>query len=277
MRFSYSFIKIITLVFCISLAANSVFADVVIGSWNLENFGAKKSDSAMEVIAEAIKDLDVVAVQEVLISNGGAAAVARLADALNRKGAKWQYVISDITTSDNIQERERYAFLWKPSRVKLVGKPVLATQFEVEMCREPYMANFLYEGSPFTLVNFHALPKKKQPEMEIRYLSLFASAYPSHHLIFLGDFNCPQSHPVFDPIKEVQYEVAFKHQKTTLKQACKAGNCLASEYDNIYFPGKIFRKKHSGIIPFYNQFGQDMAAARKISDHLPIFITLSAL
>lgn len=262
------------LVFVLFVSAHSSFGNILIGSWNLENFGEKKSEQSIEIIADAIKDLDVIAIQEVLISKGGAAAVARLVDALNRKGYKWSYVISDVTSSGNLQERERYAFLWKTAKVKLIGKPYLAVKFEEEICREPFMATFEEEGRRFTLVNFHALPKKKQPETEIKYLKLFKDSFQLEHMIFLGDFNCPQSHTVFNPLKNNRYRTALSGQKTTLKQECKEGECLASEYDNILYSEKFFHQKSSGIIPFYTQFGGDMASARKVSDHLPIFVSL---
>jgi deoxyribonuclease-1-like protein len=48
--------------------------------------------------------------------------VARLNDALNRKGFKWDYSVSDPTSGDNSYKKERYAFLWKTSKIKLIGK-----------------------------------------------------------------------------------------------------------------------------------------------------------
>lgn len=273
MLFTYSRILICFLFFSFSITPN-VLGKVAVGSWNLENFGRKKTDQAIDIIADAVKDLDVVAIQEVLVSEGGAEAVARLADALSRKGYQWDYVISNITTSGNVQERERYAFLWKPSKVKLAGRPFLATCFEQEMCREPFMATFEEGGKCFTLVSFHALPKKKQPEAELKYLKSFADSFVLDNLIFLGDFNCPQSNTVFDPLKRSYYCAALTGQKTTLKQECLHGECLASEYDNILYPQKQFHQLDSGIIPFYLKFEQDMAAARKISDHLPVFVVL---
>ncbi len=92
-----------------------------IGSWNLQNFGDKKADSLITLMAHTVKDLDIVAVQEVLTSRGGARAVARLVAALNRTGGEWDYLISDPTSGANVQEQERYAYLWKKNRVKRKG------------------------------------------------------------------------------------------------------------------------------------------------------------
>jgi endonuclease/exonuclease/phosphatase family metal-dependent hydrolase len=118
------------------------------------------------------------------------------------------------------------------------------------------------------------VPKKKLPETEIRYFQFFSKTYPNSNFIFLGDFNCPQSNGVFNVLRNAQYSSALTAQKTTLKQQCKNEECLASEYDNVFYPSRLFRKEESGIIPFHTRFfGRDMLNARKISDHLPIFVS----
>lgn len=64
-------------------------AQISLLSWNLEKFGKSKSNETIEFIANTIKDYDIVTIQEVVAGDGGAQAVARLNDALNRKGFKW--------------------------------------------------------------------------------------------------------------------------------------------------------------------------------------------
>ena len=44
-------------------------------SWNLENFGKSKADSAIEFIANTVKEYDVIAIQEVVAGYGGSQAV----------------------------------------------------------------------------------------------------------------------------------------------------------------------------------------------------------
>ena len=122
---------------------------------------------------------------------------------------------------------------------------------------------------------FHALPKKKQPEKEIKYLWYLDEPGHMIPLIFVGDFNCPQSHTVFLPLKAAGYSTALSEQKTTLKQECKNGECLASEYDNIFYQAAKVQIRKSGVIPFYQSFDGDMRKARKLSDHLPVFAVFS--
>ena len=65
------------------------------------NLGKSKSDSELDIMANSIKSFDIIAVQEVVAGTGGALAVSRLVSILNRKGTKWEYVISNPTTSTN--------------------------------------------------------------------------------------------------------------------------------------------------------------------------------
>src|SRR5690606_15471035 len=141
------------------------------------------------------------------------------------------YTVSDPTTG-NPGQAERYAFLWKPGRVSLRGaaKPELSYRAEIE--REPYTATFLYDKKPFTLVLLHAVPKKKQPEREIKYLKFIAERYPAHDVLFLGDFNCPETHSVFDPLKKSGFAAALTGVKTTIKMKPAGTEMKASAYDN---------------------------------------------
>src|SRR5882672_4396646 len=81
--------------------------NIKICSWNLMDFGKSKSDSEIQLIANTLKNYDIVLIQEVVAKDpGGAQAVARLSESLNRKGAKWDYRISDPTSGENSFKRE---------------------------------------------------------------------------------------------------------------------------------------------------------------------------
>lgn len=254
------------------LWCNLLVAQVKITSWNLQNFGKTKSDAEIEFVAEVLRDFDVVALQEIVAGFGGTQAVARLADALNRKGAKWDYLVSDPTESTPYAT-ERYAFLWKTSRVSTVERGWLEQTFVNEIDREPYLISLSYKGKAFTLVNFHAIPKKKQPETEVKYFKFYPDLYPESNLIFLGDFNIPQSHTVFNPLKKMRYRSVIKNQKTTMKMKCVNGDCMASEFDNIFYNSRKVKLLNAGVVHFYRSFF-NMIEARRISDHVPVWAEL---
>jgi hypothetical protein len=177
--------------------------------------------------------------------------------------------VSDPTESTPYAT-ERYAYLWKTARVKKLGKGWLDQNYVAEIDREPYMMDFSFEGKLFTLVNFHAIPKKKQPETEIKYFKFLPGKYPDRNLVFLGDFNVPQSHTVFNPLKKVGYLPVIVNQKTTMKMECIGEECLASEYDNIFFNSGKLKLLNSGVVLIYKSF-PDMKAVRRISDHIPVW------
>ncbi len=236
------------------------------------NLGNSKSDSELLVIANALKSYDIIAIQEVVAGNGGAKAVSRLVAILNTKGEKWDYVISNPTTSINPSSRERYAFIWKPSTVIKKGNCWLDQNYQREIDREPFMGTFVYNGKSITLVSFHVVPKKKNPASEIKYIKFFPKLYPKLNLLLMGDFNRSQSHKVFFPIKQFGFVSVFRNQKTTLRQKCLNNDCLASEYDNFFYKSNKIRLIKSGVIPFHNSF-ESLKEARKISDHIPIWCT----
>lgn len=259
--------------FVLLLFTSLTFSQTKILSWNLENFGKSKSESELNFIASTVADYDIVAIQEVVAGYGGAQAVAKLAILLNEKGSKWDYAISD-PTSGNSYKTERYAFLWKTNRAKLKGNTWLEKKYHLEIDREPFFATFEINKKTLTLVNYHAITKSKQPETEIKYFKFLPLEYPLLNLVFTGDFNCPQSHTVFNPLKKMAYFPILQKQKTTLKQKCIGENCLASEFDNMFYKTDSIAFINSGIIPFYTKFNS-LKEARRISDHIPIWFEFS--
>lgn len=247
-------------------------AQVKLLSWNLENLGQSKSNIEISFIANTVKDYDIIALQEVVAGYGGAQAVARLADELNRKGAKWDYTISDPTSS-SAYKTERYAFLWKTAKVKKIGRAWLERQYHLEIDREPFYCTFEYNKKQFTIANFHAITKSKEPEREIKHFKFLPAQYPNLNLIFAGDFNCPQSHSVFNPLKKMAYTSILVNQKTSLKRKSKHGEYLASEFDNIFYNKKV-KKINGGVIHFYKVFSS-LQEARKVSDHIPVWMVFS--
>lgn len=246
------------------------FSQLKLLSWNIENIGKSKSNQEIVFIANTIRDFDIIAIQEVVAGYGGAQAVARLADELNRTGAKWDYVISEPTTSNSANKKERYAYIWKTNKIKKIGSAWLEKKYHLEIDREPYFCTFQYQNKQFTVVNFHAITKSKQPETEIKFFKFLPAEYPTLNLIFAGDFNCPQSHTVFNPLKKMGFTSILVNQKTSLKKECYNNDCLASEFDNMYYNRVKVFVKNSGVIPFYKKFNS-LKEARKISDHIPIW------
>lgn len=115
-------------------------------SWNIQYFGKTKDVGELKAIAQIVRDFDIVLIQEVVrIDPNGARKVGELAELLKRMGDNLDYPVSDFTDSPG-KRKERYAILWKPSRLKLIGRPLLDKSCESVMYREPYLARFQVNG-----------------------------------------------------------------------------------------------------------------------------------
>lgn len=246
------------------------WSQMAIITWNIQNFGQSKSGDEIEWMAKQLYKADIIAVQEVVAGAGGAQAVAQLVDALNRKGFAWDYAVSN-PTEGTPTKKERYAFIWKKARIKLIKKPSLAAHYNQKIAREPFVGVFSFHEKVVTMVNFHALPKKDAPESELKYFKEMAQELGKSTL-FMGDFNCPQSHTVFVPLRKLGWESVLKNQKTSLKQKPKNNQFLASEYDNLFYNKTYFRLVSAQIIPFYEKLA--WKSAKAISDHLPVMVWL---
>jgi deoxyribonuclease-1-like protein len=236
-------------------------------SWNIQNFGRSKDNSQIRQMAQYLRDFDLVAIQEVVPNHtSGPKAVAQLADELNRMGAKWDYAISDPTDSPPFKS-ERYAFLWKTSRVKIVGRPWLQASLPETVYREPYMGRFEWNGKRLIIANFHARRRADKPEEEIPLLADLPLRYSKDLVIIAGDFNLPEFFPAFDPLRELGYRPVLQGQPTSLRQTCR-DDYFSGELDNIFIPSGV-NLLSGRIIDIVGECA-NLKAARGLSDHLPV-------
>lgn len=242
-------------------------------SWNIRHLGRTKSAEELQYIASVLRDFDIVAIQEVVaIDPAGAQAVAKIADELNRMGANWDYQISDPTKSPSSNISERYAFLWKTSKVNIVHRAYLDRELEDLFFREPFLAQFKVKGNaqPFYVVNYHSRKYTDKPEEEIIHFIDYPARLNSSNIIVAGDFNLDENHDVWRPLYHKGFNNSLYKKATTLKMKCANGNYLNHSIDNIYYlPG--IEKIHAASIDFV-QGCEFLELARGISDHLPVYM-----
>lgn len=240
-------------------------------TWNLYNFGRTKDDQEIAIAAEMLRDADLVAVQEVVTSPPGAQALGKLDRALDRTGAAWDYRISDPTTGPGT---ERYAFLWKPSRLRLLGRAWLEASLADSIDREPYLARFEHRESGQTLLvaSLHAVPTSKNPTREIALLDRLHWQYATDHVLLAGDFNLDEDDSAFDELRSLGYAAVLDDQPTSLRRVRRDGPTghLASEYDNIFYEIAPLRDTRGGVLDFTDRF-PTLKEARSLSDHLPVY------
>lgn len=244
-------------------------------TWNIRDLGGSKNDEEIAAMAEVLRDADLVAVQEVVTSAKGAQAVARLDAALDRTGAAWDYRLSEPTSGDG---SERYAFLWKPSRVEIVGRAWLEPSLRRALDREPFCARFRDRatGQQLLVASLHAVPTSKDPAHEVAYLDRLHTGYRADHVVVVGDFNLDEDDAAFDELRALGYRAALDDQPTSLRRKRRSGprGHLASEYDNVFYETAPLRMSAAGVLDFTASFAS-LKAARAISDHLPVYADLT--
>lgn len=246
---------------------------LTLASWNIRHLGRTKTAEDIYEIANLLRDFDIVLIQEVVAKDpAGAQAVAKIADELNRMGAQWDYQVSDPTVSPSANISERYAFLWKPSKVDLVHRAYLDKEMQDLFYREPFIAEFKIRGqdSSFYVVNYHSRKHSDKPEEEIIHFIDYPERLNSDRLLIAGDFNLAETHEVWKPLYRIGFKNALDEQRTTLKIKCKEGDYLNHPIDNVYFTRGI-EKVEAKSIDFVVSC-DNLPRAREISDHLPIFI-----
>lgn len=228
------------------------------------------------MMAKILRDFDVVAIQEVVAKDpAGAKVVATIADELNRLGNQWDYRVSDPTQSPSSYISERYAFLWKRNKVRLLNRPYLDKDLASDIFREPYLAQFqlVEEGAHFYVVNFHSRSHKDAPEEEIRFFEHYQNRLGTDRVLIAGDFNLTEDHEVWSPLYKQGYQPSIRNSPTTLKRACQRGEYLNYAIDNIYYDVDAGEAIETGCVDLAGNC-DGIPSARALSDHLPVFLVI---
>ncbi len=276
-------------------------ANVVVGTWNLQKFGAlyqdwdenpgspKRNLRCLAVIAEVVRCFDVVALQEVQRET---TALRVLMEQF--LGPHWAVLLSDVTEGDK-GNSERLAYLYDTRRVVLSGLsgeivlPPHPDGLPEQFDRTPYIAGFRAGQEHFTLLTAHVrygdLPAQRIPELrrfaaytarELRARAKSGQSREEPNLLVLGDFNIDrrQGNPLFDAFVETGLWVpeALQSVRTTT-------GAVARHYDQIaWFQGDDFGLRptgRAGTVDFAGAVYKGMAQSRvspRISDHLPLWV-----
>lgn len=262
------------------LLSSLMAQDLSIVSWNLKDFGQSRDDDEIKMIARQLRDADIVCIQEVVAKHpGGAKAVARLSHELNRMGSKWDYRITDPTGDISPNKRERYAFLWKTSKVKLTDQIRLLKELDTPVCREPALALFSYKDKALYILNYHAcIHTKAYPEREeIMAITKWLKKMNDQEMIWCGDMNLVIDDIAFKGAFNIGFKSVLNGEKTSLKRSCKNGNYLSRAEDNILYNLRALNYSNYSILDFIaNGDCNDVTWKRKsYSDHLGVKVVIN--
>ena len=191
-----------------TVPAKTVDPTLLLGTWNLREFGGNKSGGReaepLYYIAEIISRFDIVAIQEVRDN----------LDALDKLiyllGGWWKYLVSDVTLGAQ-GNNERHAYIYDTRKISFGG---LAGELVPEMkkdesgtlssdfafARNPYLAGFKAGWFKFTLCTQHFYygeakaddPQRlKEAAMVVKLLKKRMESKDTwaNNAILLGDFN----------------------------------------------------------------------------------------
>jgi endonuclease/exonuclease/phosphatase family metal-dependent hydrolase len=246
-------------------------ATILVGSFNLQRLGPTKlSDPwVMERLAEIIRRLDVVALQEITSQNQPAVQI--LVNKVNEIGAQYAYVESPpIGRVKNYSEQ--YAFVYDATRLFSGPEYTYVVRDEADLLhREPFVARFLTRFSPdpfrFTLINVHTDPDEIGTELDVLadvYVSVRQFEYPEDDVVLLGDFNASP-----DRMQKLGGIPAFLPLIADLPTNARKNKTL----DNILIDSQTTREftGRAGTIDMESVFGLTSQQVLEVSDHLPVW------
>ncbi len=272
--------------------------NLLIGTWNIRAFGGvyeswdenedspKRNLRAMASIAEVIRHLDVVAIQEVKRDTSG---IRRLVEEF--LGSDWELIISDVTAGSE-GNTERLGFIYDKRRVQpsgLAGEIVLpvteAGDPAEQFARTPYIVGFRSAGENFALLTAHIkygkVPQDRIGELQelARYVAeeirdRTTNGGEESNLIVLGDFNIDerQGNPLFDAF--VSTGLVVPQQLWGLRTTY---DTKPKYYDQIaWFMGglNLAFTNRAGVIDIADALFKELTLRQmsfRISDHFPLW------
>lgn len=256
--------------------------NIVIGTWNIQQFGDKKEDRTLQYIADICERFDVVALQEVKTDLTGLSKLQQLLP------GNYKIFVTDPTGNN-----ERMAFLYDKRTVIPtgliceIGFPVPAASHSgFQLHRMPYCVSFRAGRFDFILVNVHIyygdneLKKYRKEEIEkladyVQKTSKAAVAKAfDRDIIVIGDFNIEKAgDDFFKGLADRGFVMPPKMDqlKTNVQQT--------KTFDKIaWVKRKSFAFSDCNVIPFNQVLYQDASpkgGKKQISDHLPLWAEFS--
>jgi endonuclease/exonuclease/phosphatase family metal-dependent hydrolase len=247
---------------------------IVIGSWNIERLGHGDHKN-YEAVAFIANHFDFLAVQEGMTQEG----LDYLESALETVSNESWGILSSHSIGRG-SYTEKYAFLWRESKVAYDTGAVVYLDPGDLFAREPYSAQFkdLTTNTTFVASTVHILFGKsvgdRLPEIQelANYWDWLSEVYPNQPRLLMGDFNLPPTHKGWQPLYDQNVKPLIIDGKTTVSST---EGRYVSLYDNIFVDiNSTLNINQSGILKFpelLNWSHED--STRHVSDHTPVFVT----
>ena len=250
--------------------------NLIIATWNIQNFSEKKSWRSLKYISDIIERFDIIAIQEIKSDLRG---LGKLQEILP---GKYRLLVSDVTGNT-----ERFAFIYDERTVESSGL-VAEISFDIntvthegfQLHRMPYCASFRAGRFDFTVVSVHIFEsnttfREREIDLLAEKISKLSererSKVVDRDFFVVGDFNIKKEGDKF-------FNALVNHgfQMPQLLNTLTTNFKRTGTYDKIAWvnrPDFIFNDK-CNIVPFYKVLYQDKnpkGGKIEISDHLPLW------
>lgn len=259
------------------IPSRQVDENLLIATWNIQNFSGRHSSRAIQYIADICERFDIVAIQEVKTNLRGLARVQE------RLPGNYKILVTDPTGN-----HERFAFLYDKRTVIPtglvceIGFPVkAATHVGYQLHRMPYCASFRAGRFDFVIASVHIFfgkgsVGKAQREQEIDELAKFIKkrAETEQDKVFdrdffvVGDFNIEKDGDRFFEALEKQGFVLPASRNTNFARTKTYDKIVWVARESFAFTNKM------NVVPFGQVLFQDKnpkGGKKEISDHLPLW------
>ena len=242
-----------------------------LASWNIRIFSdGSRDDTELRQICQTIMDYDFIALIELRDEN----ILKRTEAMLETMGKDYDYQISDEVGRG---VKERYAFLYDRSNVKVVEAGEIFPDPDDVFIREPYYATFASGQFDFTIIAVHVIwgntvgARREEIKKLAHVYEYVQQMNPSEQdVLLVGDFNREP-----DDLKSYGQLRSITSMISLFDLPLKSHVEDTSLYDNIWFQSDHTReyKDISGIDRFdETDFGNDDSQAKlAVSDHRPVW------
>ncbi len=262
------------------ISKRKVDENILIATWNIRHFSNKKSQRAIQYIADICERFDIIALQEVKTDLRGLTRLQKLLP------GNYKILVSDPTGN-----YERFAFIYDKRTVISTGL-VCEIGFNVpaeshqgyQLHRMPYCASFRAGRFDFVIANAHifcgsSAKEKLQREEEIKMLVEFIDkrARTARTKVFdrdffvVGDFNIEEAEDKFFEAlvsKGFQMPPTMNSLKTNFGRDGTFDKIAWVNRRSFSFSGNV------NVVPFGEVLFQDCTikgGEKQISDHLPLW------
>lgn len=251
---------------------------IIIGSFNIQVFGVTKAANprVMEKLVDIARRFDLLAIQELKADDPSV--IEHFIRSINSDGSQFSYEVGP--RQGYTISKEQYVYIFDTAKLKIQGKPYVASDPTGTLHRPPWVASFQCvqadpgAGFSFTLLNLHVDPDVVDSELQSleQIMPNVMRQHPGEDdFIVMGDFNESANH--FRDYHWVQNQ--FPVIRSNWSTKVRSGRSI----DNIVIDGVRTSeyRNQSGVLNFMQQYGITRDEALEISDHYPVWALFSTV